>query len=48
MIAREYDKAMLFMGVLSTRGFPESLLNKLETLYGPILIKSTPFPFDFT
>ena len=48
MIAREYDKAMLFMGVLSTRGFPESLVNKLETLYGPILIKSTPFPFDFT
>lgn len=48
MKARPYDKSMLFMGVLSTRGFPSSLEKKLESLYGPILLRTEPFPFDFT
>ena len=39
---------MLFMGVLSVRGFPESVKRRLEALYGPISIITEPIPFDFT
>ena len=48
MIPKPYDDAMLFMGVLSVRGFPESVKRRLEALYGPISIITEPIPFDFT
>lgn len=48
MEARRYEKTNLFIGVLSTKGFPQSLKEKLEEKYGPIEIISDRFPFDFT
>ena len=45
---RHYDKVMLFMGVLSTKGFPSSLRERLEEAFGPIAAVSDPFPFSFT
>lgn len=45
---RPYDKVMLFMGVLSTKGFPEKLRQNLEANFGPIRSVSQPFPFSFT
>ena len=48
MIARPYDRVMLFMGVLSVREFPASLKKELEDLFGPIALQTEPFPFDFT
>ena len=36
------------MGILSVRGFPESLKNRLEASFGPVDIITDPFPFDFT
>ena len=48
MILRPYDKSTLFMGILTTRGFPASLETKLTELYGPIVLRSEPFPFSFT
>ena len=48
MIPRPYDKAMLFMGVLSVRGFPENLKARLEKLFGPVSVITPPIPFDFT
>lgn len=48
MNKKEYDDVMLFMGVLSVRGFPDALKNELEAEFGPIDIITEPFPFDFT
>lgn len=48
MIAKPYDRVMLFMGVLSVRGFPDSLKEKLEERYGIISMITEPFPFSFT
>lgn len=48
MVAKEYDDVMLIMGVLSVKGFPESLKNELETEFGPIAEVTEPFPFSFT
>lgn len=48
MKEREYQENMLFMGVLSTRGFPESLSRKLESHFGPIHAVSPAIPFTFT
>lgn len=45
---RPYQKVLLFMGVLSTKDFPEELKTKLEEAFGPIAIVTDPFPFDFT
>ena len=45
---RPYDSVMLFMGVLSTKGFPQSLQDRLQEKFGPIRSVSTPFPFSFT
>lgn len=48
MQERDYDKVMLFMGVLSVKGFPEEMKTKLEEKFGPIELMSEPFPFSFT
>ena len=48
MIQKPYEKVMLFMGVLSVRGFPEALKDELEALYGPVSVISSPLPFSFT
>lgn len=45
---KAYDDVMLFMGVLSVKGFPEDLRSKLEENFGPIKSVSEPFPFSFT
>ena len=39
---------MLFMGVLSVKGFPSSLRERLEKLFGPVDTVTEPFPFSFT
>lgn len=48
MEEKEYEKVMLFMGVLSTKGFPEELKRKLEAEFGPIDLISPSIPFSFT
>ena len=48
MTPRPYDRVLLFMGVLSVRGFPSSLREQLESLFGKISIITEPFPFSFT
>ena len=45
---KAYDDVMLFMGVLSVKGFPEDLRSKLEENFGPIKSVPEPFPFSFT
>lgn len=48
MQARNYEKTNLFIGVLSSKGFPLSLKEKLEERFGPIELVSDIIPFDFT
>ncbi len=48
MEEKEYGKVLLFSGVLSTRGFPSSLKEKLENKFGEIDIISPSIPFSFT
>ncbi len=48
MQEKEYEKVLLFMGVLSTRGFPKKLREKLEEKFGPIEKVSSSIPFSFT
>ncbi len=48
MTPRPYQEAKLFMGILSTIGFPDSLRSGLEEAFGPVDIISDPFPFSFT
>ena len=45
---KPYDDVMLFMGVLSVKGFPQTLRASLEKNFGPIKTISDPFPFSFT
>ena len=45
---QSYKPSMLFMGILSTVGFPLDLRSRLESLYGPVLEETEAFPFDFT
>ena len=39
---------MLFMGILSSRGFPSTLRERLESLFGPVDMVSDRIPFTFT
>lgn len=48
MEEKEYESVMLFTGVLSTRGFPESLRESLENKFGEIERVSSAIPFSFT
>ncbi len=48
MEEKEYESVMLFTGVLSTRGFPESLREALENKFGEIERVSSAIPFSFT
>ena len=48
MNTKPYDKVMLFMGVLSVKGFPSSLRERLEKLFGPVDTVTEPFSFSFT
>ncbi len=48
MIEKDYEKVMLFCGVLSTRGFPEELRTSLEAEFGPIDCVSPSIPFSYT
>lgn len=48
MEEKEYEKVLLFMGVLSTKGFPKELRSKLEEKFGPIESVSSPNSFTFT
>ena len=48
MDTRPYEDSMLFMGILSSRGFPSTLRERLESLFGPIDMVSDRIPFIFT
>lgn len=48
MEEREYERVMLFTGVLSTNGFPGSLREELESKFGEIETVSPSIPFSFT
>lgn len=48
MEEKEYESVMLFMGVLSTKGFPQSLRDSLEDKFGEIETVSPSIPFSFT
>ncbi len=48
MVSKEYEKVLLFMGVLSSVGFPDRLRSCLEEKFGNIVFSSSPIPFDFT
>lgn len=48
MEEKEYESVMLFTGVLSTMGFPESLREALENKFGEIERVSSAIPFSFT
>ncbi len=48
MEEKEYEKVLLFTGVLTTRGFPDSLRKALEDEFGPVDIISRSIPFSFT
>lgn len=48
MKERQYQKNLLFMGILSTRGFPDSIRAKLVDSFGPISYISPSMPFTFT
>lgn len=48
MKERQYQKNLLFMGILSTRGFPDSIREKLVDSFGPISYISPSMPFTFT
>ncbi len=48
MTAKKYEGVMLVMGVLSTKGFPDSLKARLESEFGYIAEVTEAFPFSFT
>lgn len=48
MIEKEYEKVLLFMGVLSTKGFPSELRESLIEHFGPIEEVTESIPFSFT
>ncbi len=48
MKEKEYERVLLFSGVLSSIGFPESLKKELEEEFGKIASVSRSIPFDFT
>ena len=48
MKERQYQKNLMFMGILSTRGFPDSIREKLVDSFGPISYISPSMPFTFT
>ena len=48
MKERQYQKNLLFMGILSTRGFPDSIREKLVDSFGPMSYISPSMPFTFT
>ncbi len=48
MKKKPYQPNMLFIGVMSTIGLPDSIKSTLESEYGPILIITKPFRFSFT
>lgn len=48
MKERQYQNNLLFMGILSTRGFPDSIREKLVDSFGPISYISPSMPFTFT
>ena len=48
MEEKEYEKVELFMGVLSSKGFPLELRKTLEENFGEIEIVTEPIPFTFT
>ena len=48
MDEKEYEKVELFMGVLSSKGFPLALRKTLEENFGEIAIITEPIPFTFT
>ena len=48
MEEKEYERVLLFSGVLTTKGFPVSLRKALEDRFGAIDIVSPSIPFSFT
>ena len=48
MEEKEYEKVLLFCGVLSTKGFPDELRRELEDEFGPIDVISPSIPFSYT
>lgn len=48
MEAREYRKELLFMGVLTSVGIPDSLVSTLTEIFGKIRAITPLFLFDYT
>lgn len=48
MKEKNYEKVLLFSGVLSSIGFPEEIRGDLEREFGEISYISPSFPFTFT
>lgn len=48
MEKRSYDKSLLMMGVLSVKGLPLLLKERLEQEFGPVAIITEPIDFSFT
>lgn len=48
MEEKEYENVFLFMGVLTTIGFPEDIKISLEEMFGEIKEITNPFPFSYT
>ena len=45
---KPYEKSLLMMGVLSVKGLPSLLCERLEKEFGKIAMTTSPIPFDFT
>ena len=48
MKERDYEKVLLFSGVLSSIGFPPGIRKALEERFGRIIYTSPSIPFTFT
>lgn len=48
MREKDYEKVLLFSGVLSSIGFPQKIKDALEDRFGKIVYKSEAIPFTFT
>ena len=48
MREKDYEKVLLFSGVLSSIGFPDGVRRELEDRFGKIIYVSPSIPFTFT
>ena len=48
MEKKGFDDVLLFVGILSSVGFPQELETELECAFGPICYRSEQYPFSYT